>query len=88
MTTIGNSFDSTGQNNAFIETFGTNKVPIEEIYNYVRTNFNFSVQNMIDELNLLRPIYYDLASYGHFGRIDLDLPWEKLDKVDALKAYL
>ena len=62
----------------FIETFGTNKVPIEEIYNYVRTNFNFSVQNMIDELNLLRPIYYDLASYGHFGRDELDLSWEKI----------
>lgn len=62
----------------FIETFGTNKVSIEEIYNYVKVNFNFAVQNMIDELNLLRPIYYNLASYGHFGRTDLDLPWEKI----------
>jgi S-adenosylmethionine synthetase len=62
----------------FIETFGTNKVSMEEIYNYVSNNFNFSVQNMVDELNLLRPIYYDLASYGHFGRTDLDLTWEKI----------
>lgn len=62
----------------FIETFGTNKVSMEEIYSYVSDNFNFSVQNMINELNLLRPIYYDLASYGHFGRTDLDLSWEKI----------
>lgn len=62
----------------FIDTFGTNKVCMEKIYEYVNANFDFSVQNMIDELNLLRPIYYDLASYGHFGRNDLDLSWEKI----------
>lgn len=61
-----------------IETFGTNKVEIEDIMNYVKKNFSFRVQNMIDELNLQRPIYYDVASYGHFGRSDLDLPWEHI----------
>lgn len=62
----------------FVETFGTNKVGYEEIIKYIKDNFNFSVQNMIDELDLLRPIYYDLASYGHFGRDDLNLTWEKI----------
>ena len=62
----------------FIETFGTNNVSLDEIYKYVYENFDFSVQNMINELNLIRPIYYDLASYGHFGRNDLDLTWERI----------
>lgn len=62
----------------FIETFGTNKVSMKEIYNYVKANFNFSVSNMIKELDLLKPIYYDLSSYGHFGRTDLDLSWERI----------
>ena len=61
-----------------IETFGTNDVPYEEIYNYVKRNFDFSVDNIIKELDLKRPIYYNIASYGHFGRTDLDLPWEKI----------
>lgn len=62
----------------YIDTKNTNKVPLEEIYNYVNNNFDFSVQNIINELNLLRPIYYDVACYGHFGREDLDLSWEKV----------
>lgn len=61
-----------------IDTSGTNKVSIEEIEDYVRENFDFSVANIIRELDLLNPIYYPLASYGHFGRWDLDLPWEKI----------
>lgn len=60
-----------------IETYNTNKVPIEEIYKFVNKNFNFSVDNIIKELNLPRPIYYNTAAYGHFGRTDIDLPWEK-----------
>lgn len=58
-----------------IETFGTEKVSIEEIKKYIDKNFDFRVQNIIDELNLKKPIYYDLASYGHFGR---DNSWEKI----------
>lgn len=58
-----------------IETYGTNKVPIEEIYSYVDKNFDFRVQNIIDELDLRMPIYYDLAAYGHFGR---NTSWEKI----------
>lgn len=58
-----------------IETFNTNTIPMEEIYSYVNNNFDFSVQNIIDELNLKKPIYYDLASYGHFGR---KTSWEKI----------
>ena len=64
----------------FIDTFNTNKVSLEDIYRYVNENFDFSVDNIIKELDLLRPIYYELASYGHFGRNDLDLSWEKLKK--------
>ena len=59
-----------------IETFNTNKVSIEEINDYVKNNFDFSVDNIIKELDLLRPIYYDIASYGHFGYDNL--PWEQI----------
>ena len=60
-----------------IETFDTNKVPLKEIYEFVDKNFNFSVSNIIKELNLQRPIYYNTAAYGHFGRTDIEFPWEK-----------
>ncbi len=59
----------------FIETFGTNKTSTLEIEEYVNNNFNFEVDNIIKELDLRKPIYYDLASYGHFGRKDYS--WEK-----------
>ena len=59
-----------------IETFNTENTSMEKIYEYVNKNFNFSVDNIIKELDLLRPIYYDLAAYGHFGRDDLNLSWE------------
>lgn len=62
----------------FIETFGTEKTNIKNIYKYVNSNFNFTVGNIIKELNLLNVKYYPLAAYGHFGREDLDLPWEKI----------
>jgi S-adenosylmethionine synthetase len=52
----------------FIETFGTNKTELSEIDKFVYDNFDFSVDNIINELDLRRPIYYDLACYGHFGR--------------------
>ena len=58
-----------------INTFNTEKKPLDEIYKYVSDNFDFRVQNIIDELDLKRPIYYDLAAYGHFGR---NTSWEKI----------
>lgn len=58
-----------------IDTHNTEKRPIKEIYDYVNSNFDFTVQNIIGELDLLRPIYYELASYGHFGR---NTSWEKI----------
>jgi S-adenosylmethionine synthetase len=58
-----------------IDTFGTEKVSIKKIEKYINDNFDFRVQNIIDELDLRRPIYYDLAAYGHFGR---DTTWEKI----------
>lgn len=61
-----------------IETFKTEKVPVSEILKYIDDNFDFRVQNMIDELDLKRPIYYDLASYGHFGR---STSWEKIKQL-------
>ena len=64
-----------------IETYNTNKVPINEIYDYVNKNFNFKVGNIIEELNLQRPIYYSTASYGHFGRTDVNLPWEQIKRI-------
>jgi len=59
-----------------IETFGTNKIPSEKIYKYAEDNFDFSPSNIIDELDLLRPIYKKTACYGHFGRDEF--PWEKI----------
>ena len=60
-----------------IETFNTNKVPIKKIYDFVVQHFNFNVDNIIKELDLYNIEYYKLASYGHFGRNELNLPWEK-----------
>ena len=62
----------------FIETFNTEKVSIKDIYDFVEENFDFSVSNIIKELDLLNVNYYDVAAYGHFGRLDLNLPWEKI----------
>ena len=60
-----------------IDTFNTNKVPLDDIYKFIDTNFDFSVSNIIKELDLQKPIYYNIAAYGHFGRTDIELPWEK-----------
>ena len=72
----------------FIETFGTNKVPVEFIQNLVFIYFDFRPGAIIKNLGLRSPIYKQVASYGHFGRNDLDLPWERLDKVDVLSDEL
>ena len=70
-----------GQSNPislYVDTKGTNRGDVEKIYQYINNNFDFSVQNIIEELDLLRPIYYDLACYGQFGRKELNLTWEKI----------
>ena len=71
-----------------IDTFGTGKLSDEKLVEIVRENFDLRPAGIIKMLDLRRPIYKQTAAYGHFGRNDLDLPWEKLDKVDALKQYL
>ena len=71
-----------------VETFGTAKVAEEVIVKAVRENFELRPKGIISSLGLKRPIYRQVAAYGHMGRTDLDLPWEKLDKVEVLKQYL
>lgn len=71
-----------------VDTFGTGKVSDEKLVEILRENFDFRPAGMIKMLDLRRPIYKQTAAYGHFGRTDIELPWEKTDKVDALKAYL
>ena len=71
-----------------VETFGTGKLSNEKLVEIIRANFDLRPAGIIKMLDLRRPIYKQTAAYGHFGRTDLDLPWEKLDKVDVLKAYL
>ena len=71
-----------------VDTFGTGKVSDEKLVEIVRENFDLRPAGIIRMLDLRRPIYKQTAAYGHFGRNDLDLPWEKLDKADALKKYL
>ena len=71
-----------------VDTFGTGKLSDEKITEIVRETFDLRPAGIIKMLDLRRPIYKQTAAYGHFGRNDLDLPWEKLDKVDALKKYL
>ena len=68
-----------------IETFGTNKVPDAKIVELVNEHFDLRPGAIIRDLDLLRPIYKQTAAYGHFGRDDLDLPWERTDKADALR---
>ena len=69
----------------FVDTFGTNKISEEKIIELVERNFDFTPQGIINTLDLRRPIYRKTAAYGHFGRNDINLPWEKLDKVHILK---
>ena len=71
-----------------IDTFGTGKISDEEIVDIVRDNFDLRPAGIIKMLDLRRPIYKQTAAYGHFGRNDLDLPWEKTDKADKLRGYV
>ncbi len=71
-----------------VDTYGTGKVSNEKLTEIIRENFDLRPAGIIKMLDLRRPIYKQTAAYGHFGRTDIDLPWEKLDKVDDLKKYL
>ena len=71
-----------------IDTFGTSKYTEGELIKIVRENFDLTPKGIITSLNLRRPIYKQTAAYGHFGRTDVELPWEALDKVETLKKYL
>ena len=72
----------------YVDTFSTGKIADEKIVEIVRENFDLRPAGIIKMLDLRRPIYKQTAAYGHFGRNDLDLPWEKLDKAEVLKKYL
>ncbi len=69
-----------------VETFGTNKVPVDLIEDLVEKHFDLRPGAIIKDLDLRRPIYRQTAAYGHFGRTDIDLPWEKTDKAEILRA--
>ncbi|MBO4901746.1 MAG: methionine adenosyltransferase [Lachnospiraceae bacterium] len=71
-----------------VDTFGTGKLDDEKLVSIIRENFDLRPAGIIKMLDLRRPIYKQTAAYGHFGRNDLNLPWEALDKVDVLKKYL
>ena len=71
-----------------VDTFGTGAVEDDKLVEIVRGNFDLRPAGIIQMLDLRRPIYKQTAAYGHFGRTDIDLPWEKLDKVEDLKKYL
>ena len=71
-----------------VDTFGTGKMSEEKMVEMIRENFDLRPAGIIKMLDLRRPIYKQTAAYGHFGRTDLDLPWEKTDKAEILKTYL
>ena len=71
-----------------VDTFGTGKLSDDRLVEIIREHFDLRPAGIIKMLDLRRPIYKQTAAYGHFGRSDVDLPWEKLDKVDVLKKYL
>ncbi|MCX7871557.1 MAG: methionine adenosyltransferase domain-containing protein, partial [bacterium] len=71
-----------------VETFGTGKLPDDKIVEIVNKVFDLRPAAIIKNLDLRRPIYRQVAAYGHFGRTDLDLPWERLDKVEEIKKIV
>ncbi len=68
------------------EMFGTEKVPYEKILELIRKHFDLRPAAIIGDLNLRRPIYQPTAAYGHFGRHDIDAPWERMDMAELLRA--
>ena len=71
-----------------VDTFGTGKISDERLVEVIRENFDLRPAGIIKMLDLRRPIYKQTAAYGHFGRNDLNLPWEATDKAEELKKYL
>ena len=71
-----------------VDTFGTGKIADDKLVEIIRENFDLRPAGIIKMLDLRRPIYKQTAAYGHFGRTDVDLPWEKTDKAELLKSYL
>ncbi len=71
-----------------VDTFGTGKIADEKLVEIIRENFDLRPAGIIKMLDLRRPVYRQTAAYGHFGRDDLNLPWEQLDRVEVLKKYL
>jgi S-adenosylmethionine synthetase len=71
-----------------VDTFGTGKISDDKIVKIIGEEFDLRPDGIIKMLDLRRPIYRQTAAYGHFGRLDLDLPWEKLDRVESLRARL
>ena len=71
-----------------VDTFGTGKLSVSRLVEIIRENFDLWPAGIIRMLDLRRPIYKQTAAYGHFGRTDLDLSWEKTDKAELLKKYL
>jgi S-adenosylmethionine synthetase len=71
-----------------VDTFGTGKLDDRKLEDIVRENFDLRPAGIIKMLDLRRPIYKQTAAYGHFGRNELDLPWEKTNRVQVLKKYL
>ena len=72
----------------YVETFGTEKAPVEDIQSAVLEVFDLRPAAILRELDLKRPIYAQTSAYGHFGRTDLDLPWERTDRVEALQKAI
>ena len=68
-----------------MDTFGTGKISSEDLVELIRKNFDLRPAGIIKMLDLRRPIYRQTSNYGHFGRNDLDLPWERLDKAEMLR---
>ena len=71
-----------------VDTYGTGTLPEEKLSAIVNECFDMRPAKIIEKLDLRRPIYEQTAAYGHFGRTDIDLPWEHLDMVEKLKSYL
>ena len=71
-----------------MDSFGTGKLPDEKLSELVEKHFDLRPAAIIRDLDLRRPIYRQVAAYGHFGRTDIEVPWEQLDKVDALRKEI
>jgi len=71
-----------------VETFGTGRLPDTELADIVKKHFDLRPRRIIEDLQLRRPIYSQVAAYGHMGREDVGVPWERCDKVEELREYL